>query len=61
MAGELFDLLILPALLIGGFLLMVKAYPRHRLAVGLVYFPTMLVVLLYLGLVVAWKLQRDTF
>ena len=54
-------LVALPAVLIGGFSLLVKAFPNRAFVLAWCYFPLMLVLLLYLGVMLAWRLHPEAF
>jgi hypothetical protein len=58
-AGALFDVSALPLVLTGGFMFMRKALPHRPWLLGLVYFPIMAVVVLYLGVVVGFWMGQD--
>ena len=61
LVGALFDLFVIPAILVGGFWLLAQAFPRRRLLLACVYFPVMIVALIYLGAMLAWRLYPETF
>jgi hypothetical protein len=59
LAGVFFDLLVLPLVLVSGFLCIRKALPERPWLLGFLYFPVMAGMVLYLGVVFAFWLGRD--
>jgi hypothetical protein len=59
--NEFVNLGIVSASLVMGFWLLAGPFPRHRWKLGCLYFPAMLVAMIYLGVLLAWRLYPETF
>jgi hypothetical protein len=57
----LFDLVVLLALAVAGFKLVVRIYPSHIAVAALVYFPVVVLLMIYLGIVIEWRLDPSRF
>lgn len=58
---ELVDFMIIGFSLGSGFWLLARTFPQHRWAIGFAYFPLMLGAMMYLGVIVAFRLYPETF